>query len=136
MNRSMPPGSIIPELAYPDVRQATAWLCQVFGFAERLQIGTHRAQLVFGESSLIVTQQGGMIENLSRRDHAIMVRVRDVDGHFEQARQYGAKIVNPPTDYPFGERQYTTDDLAGHRWIFSQTITDVDPQSWGGIWVE
>ena len=132
----MPPATISPELAYPDVRQAVAWLCQAFGFTERLQIGTHRAQLVFGEGSLIVTQLQGATNNSRARDHAIMVCVTDVASHFEQARQHGANIINPPTDYPFGEKQYTADDLAGHRWIFSQTIADIDPQSWGGMLVE
>jgi len=37
----------------------------------------------------------------------------------------------PPTDYPYGERQYSAEDLGGHRWTFSQSIADVDPASWG-----
>jgi hypothetical protein len=41
-NRSMPPGVIIPELPYYDVNQAATWLCQAFGFRERLRIGNHR----------------------------------------------------------------------------------------------
>ena len=56
MNRSMPPGAIIPELPYPDVRAAAEWLCRTFGFVERLQIGNHRAQLVFGGGSVVITQ--------------------------------------------------------------------------------
>jgi uncharacterized glyoxalase superfamily protein PhnB len=59
------------------------------------------------------------------------VRVEDVDSHFEQARDFGARILSPPTDYPFGERQYTAEDLAGHRWTFSESISDVDPEDWG-----
>ena len=31
INRSMPPGVIIPELAYPDVLAASAWLCRALG---------------------------------------------------------------------------------------------------------
>jgi uncharacterized glyoxalase superfamily protein PhnB len=65
-----------------------------------------------------------------------MVRVADVDSHHERARQAGARIVNPPTDYPFGERQYTADDFGGHRWTFTQTIADVDPGGWGGVLLE
>ncbi len=34
-NCSMPPGGIIPELPYDDVRSAAAWLSQAFGFKER-----------------------------------------------------------------------------------------------------
>jgi hypothetical protein len=54
MNRSMPPGVIIPELPYPDVREAAAWLCHAFGFTERLLIGNHRAQLTYGSGSIVV----------------------------------------------------------------------------------
>jgi uncharacterized glyoxalase superfamily protein PhnB len=61
-----------------------------------------------------------------------MVRVEDADRHCERAQQNGARILRPPTDYPFGERQYTAEDLGGHRWTFSQTIADVDPEEWGG----
>lgn len=35
-------------------------------------------------------------------------------------------------DHPYGERQYTVQDLGGHAWTFSQTLADVDPASWGG----
>jgi uncharacterized glyoxalase superfamily protein PhnB len=131
MNRSMPPGVVIPELAYPDVRAAVDWLCRSFGFVERLRIGNHRAQLAFGEGSMIVT--GPSNHNPADFAHAVMVRVANVDAHYEQARQAGVRILNPPTDYPYGERQYTAEDLGGHRWTFSQTIADVDPASWGGV---
>jgi uncharacterized glyoxalase superfamily protein PhnB len=130
MNRSMPPGIVIPEVPYPDVRQAADWLCQTFGFSERLRIGNHRIQLTFGEGSLVV------IQHPSPSSQSIMVRVDDIDQHYERAKQAGAQIINPPTDYPYGERQYTATDPGGHRWTFSQTIADVDPASWGGTLVE
>ena len=126
-NRSMPPGVIIPELPYEDVHTAAAWLCQAFGFTERLRIGNHRCQLSFGQSSVVV------IERKEPGISSILMHVDDVDGHYERAKQFGARIINPPTDYPFGERQCTVEDLGGHRWTFSQTIADVDPKSWGGI---
>lgn len=128
-NRSMPTAVVIPELAYPDVREAVAWLCRVFGFSERLQIGNHRAQLSFGEGAVIVTAVTAESDDLA---HAVMVRVADVDSHYNHARQQGAQIGQPPTDYPYGERQYTAVDLVGRRWTFSQTIADVDPAAWGG----
>ena len=131
INRSMPPSTVIPELPYPDVRKAVDWLCKTFGFSERLQIGNHRAQLVFGDGSLVVMQ--GNETNLSC---SVMVRVEDVDAHHEHAKQSGAKIVSPPADYPYGERQYVVEDIGGHRWTFSQTIADIDPGSWGGTLFE
>lgn len=131
-NRSMPSGVIIPELPYPDVREVVDWLCRTFGFRERLRIGSHRAQLSFGEGSLVVTQRGAG----SNASFSVMVRVGDVDAHYEQAKQSGAQIISPPTDYPYGERQYTVQDPGDHLWTFSQTIADVDPQTWGGILFE
>jgi uncharacterized glyoxalase superfamily protein PhnB len=53
------------------------------------------------------------------------------DRHHEQAAKSGARILTPPTDYPYGERQYTAEDPGGHLWTFSQSIADVDPTSWG-----
>jgi uncharacterized glyoxalase superfamily protein PhnB len=60
------------------------------------------------------------------------VRVADVDRHYERARERGAPILQPPADYPYGERQYTAADLGGHRWTFSQSLADVAPEDWGG----
>jgi uncharacterized glyoxalase superfamily protein PhnB len=127
MNRSIPPGVIIPELPYDDVNAAAEWLCQAFGFKQRLRIGNHRCQLSFGEGSVIA------IERKEPGMSSVLVHVDDVDTHFERVKQLGARIINPPTDYPFGERQYTVEDIGGHRWTFSQTIADVDPATWGGI---
>ena len=65
-----------------------------------------------------------------------MVRVADVDAHHIRAIAAGANNVSAPADYPYGERQYSALDPEGHRWIFSQSIADVDPASWGGELLE
>ena len=41
-----------------------------------------------------------------------------------------------PIDFEYGERQYTADDPAGHQWTFSETLADVDPETWGGTLLE
>lgn len=128
INRSMPPGIIIPEIPYSDVVAAAEWLCQAFGFRKRLQIGDHRFQLTFGDSSIVVIEARD-----SNPSSSTMVHVEDVDRMYERAISFGAEIVNPPTDYPFGERQCKLKDPGGHRWTFSQTIADADPRSWGGV---
>jgi len=63
----------------------------------------------------------------------MMVRVEDVEGHYERAKRYGAAILLKPTNYPFGERQYTCRDLGDHVWTFSQSVTDIAPEDWGGV---
>jgi uncharacterized glyoxalase superfamily protein PhnB len=132
-NRSVPPSPVIPVLAYSDVAQASDWLCNAFGFRQRLRIGDHRAQLIFGEGAVIVTSLGeteGEPRETTAVGHSVHVRVDDADRHHEGAAKCGARILRPPTD-PYGERQYSAEDLGGHRWTFSQSIADVDPASWG-----
>lgn len=137
-NRSMPHCTVIPELAYPDVGEAIDWLCTAFGFTLRLRIGNHRAQLNAGDGAIVVTQRQSFPDrdllepSPSGAIHAVMIRVEDVDGHYEQAVQSGARVLQSLADYPYGERQYSVLDPGGHSWTFSQSIADIDPQDWGG----
>jgi uncharacterized glyoxalase superfamily protein PhnB len=138
-NRSIPDAPVVPVLTYPDVRRAVAWLETAFGFSERVRIGAdHRAQLRAGGGAVIVADEGGERTAPGPSTgvtHAVMVRVEDAAAHCERARAAGARIVAEPEDLPFGERQYQAEDLAGHRWTFSQTLSDVEPESWGGTTV-
>ena len=131
-NRSIPKATVIPVLAYPDVAEAVAWLTEAFGFRERLRIGTHRAQLVVGDGAVIVTDRRRGSAQSDLGADSVLVRVEDADAHHDRAVASGATIIDPPTDYPYGERQYTAEDPAGHRWTFSESIADVDPSDWGG----
>jgi uncharacterized glyoxalase superfamily protein PhnB len=62
----------------------------------------------------------------------LLVRVDDADAHRKRAEAAGATIRSEPTDWPYGERQYSAEDPGGHIWTFSQSIADVDPADWGG----
>ena len=128
-NRSVPAATVIPALAYEDVGKASDWLCTAFGFRERLRIGAHRAQLVFGDGAVILMQRRVSVG--SHTCHEVHVRVADVDSHCAHARQHGARILHEPESYPFGERQYTVADPGGHQWTFSQSISNVAPEDWG-----
>jgi uncharacterized glyoxalase superfamily protein PhnB len=127
----MPDATVVPVLAYPDVSEAAEWLCAAFGFERRLLIGDHRIQLTFGDGAVVAAAGGSR----SPAGLSVMVRVDDADRHHERATAAGATIVSPPTDYEYGERQYTAEDPGGHRWTFSQSIADVDPAEWGGVLV-
>jgi uncharacterized glyoxalase superfamily protein PhnB len=130
-NRSIPECTVIPELAYPDIGKAIHWLCDAFGFTLRLRIANHRAQMNVGDGAVVLTELGeGQGTGIG---HSVMVRVENVDRHHERAIQRGARVLRPPADHPFGERQYTVEDFTGRRWTFSQTIADVDPTTWGGV---
>jgi uncharacterized glyoxalase superfamily protein PhnB len=134
-NRSVPDVTVIPVLTYPDVRAAVVWLTDTFGFDERVRIGEgHRSQLQFGDGAVIVAdvRADRTPPRSGEATHSVLVRVEDARAHFEHARALGARILMEPTDMPFGERQYTVEDLAGHQWTFSETFTDMAPEEWGG----
>jgi uncharacterized glyoxalase superfamily protein PhnB len=137
-NRSAPAATVVPILVYEDVGKAVEWLCAAFGFAEHLRVtgsdGTvFHAQLIVGDGAIMMGRQGGEFQ-APRPDvvhQYVHVIVENVDRHCEQAKQSGARILAPPGDKPFGERQYTAVDPGGHRWTFSQHIADVAPEDWG-----
>lgn len=136
INRAMPACTVIPELAYPDVKAATDWLCRAFGFKPRLLIGGHRAQLSIGDGAMVVTQRADEAAPDAPATHAVMVRVADADAHHAAAVAAGATVLGPPATFPYGERQYTAVDPGGHRWTFSQSVADIDPASWGGVLID
>ena len=129
-NRSMPGAIVIPVLIYPDVDAAVDWLCKVFGFTLRVSIGSHRAQLNVGEGSVVIAEGSA-----GAGADSVMVRIEDVDAHHARSLENSVEILSAPTEYPYGERQYTVKDFAGRSWTFSQTIGDVDPADWGGTLV-
>ena len=138
-NRSIPTATVIPVLVYPDVRAAVAWLTEAFGFVERVRIGDdHRSQMRIGsDGAVIVADVRGEQQppQAGLTTHVLKVRVPDVDAAFERARSHGARVLEEPTEFEYGERECTVEDLAGHRWQFTQTMRDVAPEEWGGVTV-
>jgi uncharacterized glyoxalase superfamily protein PhnB len=138
LNRSAPKATVVPILVYEDVGQAVDFLCRVFGFTERLRMAgpggvVNHAQLEVGDGAVMLGRPGAEFRP-PRPDEVsqyVTIHVEDVDAHFRRAQQAGARIVKPPADMPFGERQYTALDPGGHRWTFSQSVADVAPEAWG-----
>jgi uncharacterized glyoxalase superfamily protein PhnB len=135
VNRSIPAATVVPVLTYPEVREAVAWLSAAFGFVERVRIGeNHRAQLKVGDGAVIVAdvRHDRRPPRAGEATHYVMVRVDDARAHCERARANGARILMEPTDFEYGERQYSAEDPAGHQWMFTETLADVAPEEWGG----
>ena len=111
-NRTMPSSTVVPVLVYEDVSEAVEWLVDTFGFIEHWRAGNHRAQLSVGDGAVVVGERrvaeahetdDPTIFRAPRRgevSHSIMVRVDDVDAHYQRARQGGARILRPPGDFP------------------------------------
>ena len=138
VNRSAPESTVVPVLVYEEVDKAIEWLCRAFGFTERLRAAGPggriiHAQLSIGDGDLMIGASGAEFRppRPNEVNQYVLVRVQDVDGHYDHAKRFGARIVHPPKNMPFGERVYTVEDLAGHRWTFSHPIADVAPEQWG-----
>jgi len=138
VNRSAPSGTVVPVLVYEDVARAIDWLCGAFGFRERLRAaGPERrivhAQLSIGDGAVMIGASGAEFRppRPNEVNQYVLVHVDDVEEHFDHAKRFRCKIVHPPTDMPFGERVYSAEDLAGYRWVFSQSIADIAPEQWG-----
>ena len=134
-------------IAYEDAAAAIGWLEHAFGFRERSgsrhtdedgRIGHAELELDSGAGRGIVFVASPTPEYRGPRRHAeeceqarrwqevpyvvdgLHVLVDDVDAHFTQALDAGARILSEPKDQPHGERIYRVEDLEGHRWMFAQ----------------
>lgn len=130
-NRSMPPAAVMPILHYADMPAAIAWLAQAFGARERLRISPQRAQMLLAGGAFVVAADDRP-ESWRGAPGDVLVRIEQLDAHYERARAAGATIIVHPTTYPFGDRQYIARDIGGHEWTFSESVRDVDPVEWGG----
>jgi uncharacterized glyoxalase superfamily protein PhnB len=137
ISRTTGSASVVPELVYADVAEAVDWLCDAFGFTEIWRAGGHRARLAYGNGVVILADEDpgyGRVTPTAdgARSCSVMVKVDDVQAHHDHARRRGAVILGPPADYSYGERQYSAQDLAGHRWTFTEARADLAPEDWGG----
>ena len=128
--------NIYPCLGYRDAKAAISWLCEAFGFEERMvHPGEDRevahAELSFGPGIIMLGSASDDMQpvdtdaftaggeaDFSRIPFALYVAVEDVNGHYERARAAGAEIVRELNDTDYGSREYACRDLEGNVWSF------------------
>ena len=119
---------ISPYLYYEDGAAAMDWLIQAFGFEEDMRMTSDdgrldHGQLKLGDQIVMLGEPGSQYQSPKKRGGAtagVHVYVDDVDAHFERAKAAGAEIHMEPTDQPYGDRRYDTEDPEGHNWFFAQ----------------
>ena len=125
--------SIMAELHYVDPEAALDWLARAFGFATRIVVRDDQNRLVysesgFGDCTVAVLPELGDKNRSPRRLEDVntqSVRMRtsmDVRLHCDRARTAGAKILQEPEQFFFGDLTYFVADLEGHIWSFAQPI--------------
>ena len=126
--------AVIPMIAYENGPAAMDWLIAAFGFRERDR-RVENGRLTHGE---LDTGGGGIVMlatpslnyhgpkrhreecETARAWHDVpyiidgaLVRVDDIEAHFERAKAAGATILSPVEG-----KRYRAEDVEGHRWMF------------------
>ncbi len=120
-------------LVYDDIQVIHAWLVRVFGLgAGRLEHDDQgqcvHAEIQAGDGTIWLHQaspQFGLAspKTLGAATGTIVVIVEDVDAHHRQAVAEGAEIIYPPTNQPYGYREYSARDPEGGLWSFMKPLS-------------
>lgn len=121
---------VIPYLIYADAQRAITYLCDVFGFEEKLRYPMDdgrvgHAELSYDGNLIYLASEfdgfGCSPQKLADTHSGLYWLVDDVDGHFQKTREAGATIVTEPDD-AHGMRVYRALDSEGHRWTFATPL--------------
>lgn len=129
--------NIYPCLGYRDARAAIRWLCEAFGFEERMVHAGEDREVAHAELSLgagivmlgsqregapaageVVSRSAEGELDFARVPFTLYIAIEDVDTHCERARGAGAEIVRGPEDTDYGSREYSARDPEGNIWSF------------------
>jgi uncharacterized glyoxalase superfamily protein PhnB len=122
---------ITPYLVVRGAADAIDFYKKVFGATETMRMEDGKrighAELRIGKSAVMLADE--------YPEHAVVgpralggspvrlqVETRDVDTVAARASANGSRILQPPTDQPYGERNTKIEDPFGHVWIFSAPI--------------
>jgi DNA-binding transcriptional MerR regulator/uncharacterized glyoxalase superfamily protein PhnB len=119
-------------LVYEDIPAMHTWLIRVFGLGAGRLDHDKQGRCVHGEVNAgdgviwlhKVSPDWGLAspKTLGATTGTTAVMVEDVDEHHQHARQQGADILYPPTDQPYGYREYSARDPEGGLWSFMKPL--------------
>jgi PhnB protein len=127
---------IAPYLLYNDVAGALSFLSRAFGLKEKVRMpgpdgGIMHAEMELADGIVMMGCPGPDYRNpkaLGSVTQTLYVYVDDVDKHYQQAKEAGAKIFEEPQDQFYGDRRYGAEDPEGHQWHFAQHVRDPSPE--------
>ncbi len=136
-NKYKPLGApdILPCLFVSSPEKAIEFYTKAFGF---IQIGIPHiedgkilhAEMSYLSLKIAVTREGiaGMTGKTPKNSKTecpmvLYLYCHDVESHFQNAKNLGAKILKQLEDTFWGDRMYDVEDLDGYRWTFASKIT-------------
>lgn len=124
---------VAPILGFRDVRKAADYYRDTFGFSYDPRTGILDG--VGDERAVYAIVRRGGVEihlQIRRREHMSREResiesdayvfVSDVESLYADLQRRGAKIYRPLQDEPYGLRDFTVEDLEGHRLAFGAPL--------------
>ena len=120
--------TITPYLVVRGAAEAIEFYKKVFGAVETSRVADGarigHAEMRIGQSPVMLADEYPEHKIVGPRALGgspvrLQVETRDVDAVAARAAAAGAKILQPPTDQPYGERNTKLEDRFGHVWIFS-----------------
>jgi PhnB protein len=99
-------------LLYEDCDAALEFLAKAFGFTEDMRMTgpddkVNHAEMRLDDGVIMMGNPGPDYQNPNRHGHvnaSMYVYVDDVDKHYAQAKEAGAKIISEPADQFYGDR--------------------------------
>ncbi len=129
---------ITPYLHYHNVSAAVSWLEKAYGMIPRFSMPDSKgkimhAEMTYAEGVVMMGPASEEHKGLSPKDlpgvnQGLYVYVGNLERHYNQAKEAGARIIMEPETMFWGDRIYSTLDLEGHHWTFAQHVEDVDPE--------
>ncbi|MBA3896571.1 MAG: VOC family protein [Sphingomonadaceae bacterium] len=104
--------TVTPRLITPDVAGLVSFIREVFD-AQGDFVPDRPVELKIGDSTIMVSDGGGVRPSMPAM---LYVYVADTDATFRSATIAGAKIIEPPSDMPWGDRRATVADRWGNIW--------------------
>lgn len=123
---------IAPYLMYADAPAAITFLCDAFGFSERMRFPmpdgrVGHCELDYQGNTLMLASVfegfGDTPLNVGNTTCTLYCYVDDVDAHFARALAAGATITAELLN-EHGMRRYRASDPEGHRWVFATLLDE------------
>lgn len=123
-------------LVYDDLEAAYDYLIRVYGFGPGTVTRDGNGNAVHGEIHagdgefwLHPASAEWRLQppsTLGGASGSMAIMVDDVDAHHAYAVEQGAEVRYPPTDQPYGYREYGAIDPAGHLWSFMKPLSTAE----------
>ena len=130
--------SAIPYLYCRNAVKALAFYKKAFGATERIRMAMptgkigHAEIQVAGAKIMLADEFKDMNvlgpQSIGGTPVTVLIYVRDVDAFAKRAVKAGAKIVYPPSDQFYGDRNCKLIDPFGHAWMFASRKENLTPK--------